>query len=125
MPADERRMPWPSWFFDAVEALELTSFDVAAFTVVWSHAKSDRIAWPSLRTIATKGGMARSTAQKAVAHLIETGILDVISAGGGRANSIHYRIAARMPRPRNVRFLPSPTRKAAQSEDSGDWLALP
>lgn len=121
-------MPWPSWFDDAAETLGLNGNEIAVLHTVWRHANSQRMAWPSQQTIAIKSGVVRSTVQKCLRRLVDTGCLDEIGSAEpttGRGHSTRYRIPTKMPRVGQVRFMPMPTRPAVRDTDSGGWLAVP
>lgn len=64
--------------------------------VLRSHADSAGVSWPSQRTLAEETGMQRSGVQKALAALLEKGIIQQLDPGSqGSGNSAKYLVKFR------------------------------
>lgn len=66
--------------------------EMAVVGVLVAHANRQGCAWPSTETIAKEAGVARGNVTRAIARLIEAGLLERVKAGGGRGVVSVYRV---------------------------------
>ena len=74
-----------------IGALELSAHEALVLLKLMDHAGADGIAWPSQGTIAAELGMGRSTVVRALARLLEVGVI-VEHEPGRSGRATRYRI---------------------------------
>lgn len=69
----------------------LTGSQAKVYTALLAHASHERLAWPSVATLAGEVGLSARTVQYALRGLVGLGYIELAQAGGGRRSTV-YRL---------------------------------
>lgn len=87
--------PSVRWLFRSrrLTRLGLTPGQSLVLIVLLDHADATGLSFPAQQTIAEESGMERSGVRKALAALVDSGVIEVVEPGGPR-KSARYRISS-------------------------------